>query len=109
MPNHMTREKNMFTSYVKNKDSYDMIIFGDGNQGKVKGMVKIAITTEHSISNVFLVESLGYNLLAVSQCWRLVLKYYELRTRQHKILNVNALRPSKHYSPQDIMIFRRRS
>jgi hypothetical protein len=44
-----------------------MIIFGDGNQGKVKGLGKIAITTEHSISNVFLVESLGYNLLFVSQ------------------------------------------
>jgi hypothetical protein len=28
---------------------------------------KIAITNEHSISNVFLVESLGYNLLSVSQ------------------------------------------
>jgi hypothetical protein len=44
-----------------------MIIFGDGNQGKVKGLGKIAITTEHSISNVFLVELLGYNLLRVSQ------------------------------------------
>jgi hypothetical protein len=33
------------------------------------------------------------------QCWGLVLKYYELRTRQHKILNVNALRPSKRYFP----------
>jgi hypothetical protein len=28
---------------------------------------KIAITSKHSISNVFLVESLGYNLLSVSQ------------------------------------------
>jgi hypothetical protein len=28
---------------------------------------KIAITSEHSISNVFLVESLGYNLLSGSQ------------------------------------------
>jgi hypothetical protein len=46
----------MFTSYVKNRDSQDTIIFGDGNQGKVKGLGKIAITTEHSISNVFLVE-----------------------------------------------------
>jgi hypothetical protein len=46
-------------SYVKNKDSQDTIIFGDGNQGKVKGLSKIAITNEHSISNVFLVESLG--------------------------------------------------
>jgi hypothetical protein len=57
----------MFTSYVKNKDSQDSIIFGEGNQGKVKGLGKIAITSEHSISNVFLVESLGYNLLSVSQ------------------------------------------
>jgi hypothetical protein len=56
----------MFTSYVKNKNSHDTIIFGDGNQGKVKGIGKIAITTEHSISNVFLVESFGYNLLYVS-------------------------------------------
>jgi hypothetical protein len=64
---HMTGENKMFTSYVKNKDSQDIIIFGDGNQGKVKGLGKIAITTEHSISNVFLVQSLGYNLLSVSQ------------------------------------------
>jgi hypothetical protein len=63
----MTGEKKMFTSYVKNKDSHDTIIFRDGNQGKVKGLGKIAITTEHSISNVFLVESLGYNLLSVNQ------------------------------------------
>jgi hypothetical protein len=63
----MTGEKKMFTSYVKNKDSQDSIIFGDGNQGKVKGLGKIAISSEHSISNVFLVESLGYNLLSVSQ------------------------------------------
>jgi hypothetical protein len=57
----------IFTSYVKYKDSQDSIIFGDGNQGKVKGLGKRAITSEHSISNVFLVESLRYNLLSVSQ------------------------------------------
>jgi hypothetical protein len=57
----------MFTSYAKNKDSQDTNIFGDGNQGKVKGLSKIAITNEHSISNIFLVESLRYNLLFVSQ------------------------------------------
>jgi hypothetical protein len=49
----MTGEKKMFTSYVKNKDSQDSIIFGDGNQGKVKGLGKIAISSKHSISNVF--------------------------------------------------------
>jgi hypothetical protein len=35
----------------------------------------------------------------VGPCWGLVLKCYELRTRQHRMLNVNALRPSKHYFP----------
>jgi hypothetical protein len=64
--NHMMGERKMFASYVKNKDSQDSIIFGDGSQGKVNGLGKIAITSEHSISNVFLVESLGYNLLFVS-------------------------------------------
>jgi hypothetical protein len=41
-------------------------------------------------------------------CWGLVLKCYELRTRQHKMLNIKALRPSKHYFPSDIMNFGRR-
>jgi hypothetical protein len=40
---------------------------------------------------------LGYALH--SCCWGLVLKYYEIRTRQHKMLNVNTLRSSKHYFP----------
>jgi hypothetical protein len=38
----------------------------------------------------------------------LVLKCYELRTRQHKMLNVNVLRPLKHYFLEDIMNFGRR-
>jgi hypothetical protein len=43
-----------------------------------------------------------------SYCCGLVLKCYELRTRQHKMLNVNILRSSKHYFLKDIMIFGRR-
>jgi hypothetical protein len=43
------------------------------------------------------------------RCWELVLKCFELRTRQHKMLNVNALRPLKHYLPKGIMIFGLRS
>jgi hypothetical protein len=35
------------------------------------------------------------------QCWGLVLKCYELRTRQHKMLNDIDLRPLKHYSFED--------
>jgi hypothetical protein len=33
-----------------------------------------------------------------ARCWGLVLKCYELRTRQHEMLNNNVLRPTKHYS-----------
>ena len=43
------------------------------------------------------------------RCWGLVLKCFELRTRQHKMLNINALRPLKHYLTKDLMSFGRRS
>jgi hypothetical protein len=36
------------------------------------------------------------------QCWGLVLKCYELRTRQHKMLMVRDLHPLKHYLPYDL-------
>jgi hypothetical protein len=42
------------------------------------------------------------------QCWGLVLKCYELKTRQHKMLNIKILRPLKHYFPEDLMSFGRR-
>jgi hypothetical protein len=57
----------MFSWYEKNEDPQRAITFGDGNQGLVKGLGKIAISPDHSISNVFLVDSLDYNLLSVSQ------------------------------------------
>jgi transposase InsO family protein len=57
----------MFSSYEKNDDPQRAITFGDGNQGLVKGLGKIARSSNHSISNVFLVDSLDYNLLSVSQ------------------------------------------
>jgi hypothetical protein len=63
----MTGEKRMFSSYEKNEDPQRAIAFGDGNQGFVKGLDKIAISPDYSISNVFLVDSLDYNLLSISQ------------------------------------------
>jgi hypothetical protein len=42
------------------------------------------------------------------KCWGLILKCYELRTRQHKMLNINVLRPLKHYFPKDLINFGRR-
>jgi hypothetical protein len=63
----MTGEKRMFSSYEKNEDPQRAITFRDGNQGLVKGLGNIAISLDHSISNVFLVDSLDYNLFSVSQ------------------------------------------
>jgi hypothetical protein len=63
----MTGEKRMFSSYEKNEDPQRAITFGDGNQGLVKCLGKIAISSDHSISNVFLVNFLDNNLLSVSQ------------------------------------------
>jgi hypothetical protein len=63
----MTGEKRMFFSYENNEDPKRAITLGDGNQGLVKGLGKIAISPDYSISIVFLVDSLNYNLLSVSQ------------------------------------------
>jgi hypothetical protein len=63
----MTEERRMFTSFEKNECESDCITFGDNSQGQVLGFGKIAITTEHSISKVLLVELLDYNLLSISQ------------------------------------------
>jgi hypothetical protein len=71
----MTGEKKMFSSYEKNEDSQRAVTFGDGNQGLVKGLGKIAISPDHSISNVFLVDSLDYNLLSVSQLCKMGYNY----------------------------------
>jgi transposase InsO family protein len=56
----------MFTSFEKECES-NCIAFGENSQGQVLGFSKIAITTEHSISKVLLIELLDYNLLSVSQ------------------------------------------
>jgi hypothetical protein len=64
--NHMIGERRMFTSFEKNDCSSDCITFSDHSRGKVLGFSKIAITTEHSISKVLLIEFLDYNLLPIS-------------------------------------------
>jgi hypothetical protein len=63
--NHMTGEKEMFTSFEENDCSSDTVTFGDNSEGNVLGYHKIASTTDHSISKVLLVDSLDYNLLFI--------------------------------------------
>jgi hypothetical protein len=43
------------------------IIFSDNGKGKVKGLGKILISNDLSMSNVLLVKSLNFNLLFVAQ------------------------------------------
>jgi hypothetical protein len=50
----MTGEKIMFSSYEKSDDPQRAITLGDRNQGLVKGLGKIAISPDHSISMFFL-------------------------------------------------------
>ncbi|WVZ51224.1 hypothetical protein U9M48_002386 [Paspalum notatum var. saurae] len=63
----MTSDSRMFTSLSGNVEDYDKITFGDNSKGKVEGLGKIEISSEYSISNVFLVDSLNFNLLSVGQ------------------------------------------
>ena len=64
---HMTCDSRMFNSINTNdSNGYDSITFGDNGKGKVKGLDKIAISNDMSISNVLLVESLNFNLLSMA-------------------------------------------
>ena len=59
----MTGDARMFNSI----NSSGNITFGDNGKGKVKGLGKIVISNDLSISNVLLVESLNFNFLSMAQ------------------------------------------
>jgi hypothetical protein len=63
---YMTENGRMFTCIDNEGSECDKFTFGDNSKGKVKGLGKIAISNDLFISNVFLVESLSYNLLPVA-------------------------------------------
>jgi hypothetical protein len=53
----MTGDSRMFNSInANNSNGVDSIIFGDNGKGKVKGLGKIAISNDLSISNVLQLE-----------------------------------------------------
>jgi hypothetical protein len=63
----MISDARMFNSINTNdSNGYDSITFGENNKGKVKGLGKIAISNDLSISNILLVESLNFNLISVT-------------------------------------------
>jgi len=57
----------MLTSLYEDVDNQEKITFGDNSKGKVKGLEKIAISKDNSITNVLYVSSLCFNLLLVGQ------------------------------------------
>jgi hypothetical protein len=63
----MTGEKKMFTFCDMIENPTERIAFGGNGGGTTVGLGKITISINHSISDVYLVESLDYNLLSVSQ------------------------------------------
>jgi hypothetical protein len=71
----MTGDSRIFNSIKSNDgDGVQSITFSDNSKGKVKGLGKIAISNDLSISNVLLVESLNFNLLSVAQLYDLGFK-----------------------------------
>jgi hypothetical protein len=64
----MIGDSRMFNSINENNgNGVDSITFGDNGKGKVKGLGKIVVSNDLSISIVLLVESLNFNLLSVAQ------------------------------------------
>jgi hypothetical protein len=64
--NHMTKEGNMFETLKESNDDH-YITFAGNQKGKVLGTGNIDLNSKFSFSKVLLVESLGYNLLSISQ------------------------------------------
>ena len=63
----MIGDPRMFTSLDEEVGDHERITFGDNSKGKVKGLGKVVISNNHSISNMIYVASLSFNLLSVGQ------------------------------------------
>ena len=68
---HMTGDPRMFTSLDEEVDGQERITFGDNSKGKVKGLGKVVISNNHSISNVLYIALLSFNLLSIGQLYDL--------------------------------------
>jgi hypothetical protein len=63
----MTGDPRMFISLDEEVDYQENITFCDNSMDKVQGLGKVAISNDHSISNVLYVASLSFNLLSIRQ------------------------------------------
>jgi hypothetical protein len=63
---HMTGNPSIFTK-MENPKKREHVTFGDSSQGEIRGLGKIAITKDLSLSNVLYVYTLSFNLLSIAQ------------------------------------------
>jgi hypothetical protein len=63
----MTGGEEMFEELDRENLPCKYVIYADNSRGKVLGNGKVAISNDRSLSNVMLVEEIGYSLLSVSQ------------------------------------------
>jgi hypothetical protein len=69
-------------------------------RGKILGSFRVDRSPKTDLDDIESNRGEGRYAISYNQyCWGLVLKCYELRTRQQKMSKVKALRPSKHYFP----------
>jgi hypothetical protein len=78
---HMTGDPRMFASLSEDVDGHEQITFGDNSKGKVQGVGKIAISKDHSLSNVLFVGSLSFNLHLLVNCVILASNAYSLQEK----------------------------
>ena len=75
---HMTGSNKWFSSLTPTR-SKEYITFGDNGKGKVRGVGAVRISDHFTLSEVALVDKLGYNLLSVRQ---LLNDGYEVRFKE---------------------------
>jgi hypothetical protein len=63
----MIGEKKIFTNFKEYNSPIERIMFGDNNYGDAVDQGDISISKDSSLTNVYLVDTLRYNLLSVSQ------------------------------------------
>jgi hypothetical protein len=95
-----------FCALVASRDTATAFLKAGCTHGNIVNRPNFSLSASDLIDIPSLARSIGNRFMTQiwinggRQCWGLVLKCYELRTRQHEMLNINVLRPPKHYFPQ---------
>jgi len=65
--NRMAGERSMFESLTTKSNGDNYITFASNERGKVLGTGNITLNSQFNLSKVLLFDTLGYNLLSISQ------------------------------------------